>query len=167
MLSPLNVPYLRSALSELTVVTVNEVYCTLYMPNVNLTANFMTVELPGGNGSSGYGIGFYTASGTALARVSLLGSAVTGVPLSFSISATAIVAGTTYYGCYAGQDSAGSPHAVVDNTTSASMYNQNGALDFVTAANAATGTGASFALPATLGTITAASHVGVWIGLKP
>ena len=161
-----------SSLRDSTTYTANTVVCfELFMPNFNETVGHFATWPKGGNtAGKDSAVGVYDSSGNRLVQGVWSATGGSGAFTPFASSYT-LTANTMYYVCAASEE-AGTQ--VVFKGLLADVYtlyamNQNGQKRMVTAANAASGTGGAFTLPATLGTLTTLTDADktFWIGLIP
>lgn len=140
--------------------TANTVYCFMVPAQFSITISKMVAFLVNGaQAGKSSALGIYNASGTLLQQGVVI--APGGQPQVFPLGASqALIAGTLYYFCAATEDANSVTNtnsvfrALVDGSAQANTYNANSALRLVTAANPATGTAGTFALPPTLGALT-------------
>jgi hypothetical protein len=112
----------------------------------------------GGSGSTGAAVGVYNGTGTLLASKSL--TAWNNQPQTWTLTNTAnITAGSIYWLAWSTEDTSAQLFSLFASTIDVGMYNIGADIRCGTGANPATGTGATFALPAALGAITANSSM--------
>lgn len=137
--------------------TASAVYVIAVPANVSGTINHIDAFLRIGVGSAhGAAVGVYDSSGSLLGAVTLVGP--NGQPQTWTLSSgVTITAGNLYWLAWSTEDTSAELYSLFGNTNDVAMYNVGGDIRSGIAASPATGTGASFALPPTLGNISANS----------
>lgn len=134
--------------------------CQYLQPDSNVTITKVTfwisISAPAGTAVN---VGIYNSAKTLLNQGQVLTAG--GQPQSLTIPSTALLQGSSYWGCVASESATTSIRELLDIAATLNVFNNGATPIFVNqTTNPATGTGAGFALPGTLGaTLTPATLV--------